>query len=264
MQVGVSTWYPTDVTGGLDADVASFFARLTTPPTAERASLYSTLILSLKSAGVWSKLDALWIMAAADSQAARLNLVSSSYPLTPISNPVFTVDRGYTGDGSASYLDTNMDTGAGGSVKIQRNSAFMGCYVNTATTGADVREMGSRNYAVNLLNLTSGMSFRSSATNSDSTVATFANSIGFGATNRNNSANHDGYRNGVYVETLPRASAILSSSNCLICAFNNNGVPSQFSTKRIASSVIGQDLTAGETLALYNAILSYLTAVGGN
>jgi hypothetical protein len=264
MQVGVSTWYPADVTSGLDADVAAFLARLTTPPTTDRASLYTTLILSLKSAGVWSKLDALWVMAAADSQAARLNLVSSSYTLTPVSNPVFTVDRGYQGDASASYLDTNMDTGAGGGVKIQRNSAFIGCYVNTATTGADVREMGSRNFAVNLLNLTSGMSFRNAATNSDSTIATFANSIGFAATNRNNSANHDIYKNGVYVETLTRSSVILSSSNCLICAFNNNGVPSQFSAKRVASAAIGQDLTAGETLALYNAILSYLTAVGGN
>lgn len=263
MQVGVSTWYPADVTGGVDADVASFLARLTTPPTTERASLYSNLILSLKSAGVWAKLDALWIMAAADSQAARLNLVSSSYTLSPVSSPTFTADRGYTGDGSTSYLDSGYDTNGAG-ILLLRNAHAFGVYVNTNTAAADVREIGSRQFAATTLGSTSGMSFRSAATNSDSTVTTFTDSLGLSSVSRNNSANYDTYRNGVFAQNITRTTVVLTASNMYIGCFNNNGVPFQFSTRRVASAFAGATLSAGETLDTYNAIRTYLTAVGAN
>ncbi|MVO95073.1 hypothetical protein [Rhizobium leguminosarum] len=264
MQVGVSTWYPADVTSGLDADVAAFLARLTTPPTTDRASLYNTLILSLKSAGVWSKLDALYIFAAADSQAAGLNLVNSNFTCTPFSSPTFTPDRGYAGDGSTSYVDTNYDTGDSANIKLQRNSATLGVYANTSTAAADVRECGSRNFAATTFGSTSGMSFRSAATNTDTTVTTFANSVAMSATSRSNVSNHDTYRNGVFVETLTRTSVVLSLSHLLVGCFNNNGVPSQFSSRRVACVFAGSSMTSGELLAAYNAIHTYLVAVGGD
>ncbi|WP_336802535.1 hypothetical protein, partial [Kaistia sp. MMO-174] len=74
-----------------------FFARLTNQPTTARKKLYNDLIVSLKTAGVWAKLDALYVLAAADAQAARQNLVANAYNISASGSPVFTADRGYTG-----------------------------------------------------------------------------------------------------------------------------------------------------------------------
>ena len=67
-------------------------------PTNARKALIDALITSLKSAGVWAKLDVLWIPAAHDSQAGRLNWKSpGTFTLAEVSSPTFTLIHEYHG-----------------------------------------------------------------------------------------------------------------------------------------------------------------------
>ena len=66
-------WSFTTVAGGYDAATEAIAAAFTTPPTTARKNLIDAAVVALKSAGVWTKLDALYLFAAADSQAAIIN-----------------------------------------------------------------------------------------------------------------------------------------------------------------------------------------------
>lgn len=59
---GGTTIHSPTVTDGTDADVAAYFAAMTSTPSDPRKALLSTLITGLKSDGVWAKLDALYIL----------------------------------------------------------------------------------------------------------------------------------------------------------------------------------------------------------
>jgi hypothetical protein len=95
---------------------------------------------------VWAKLDALYILATKDTSNAILNLVSTSYTLTPNGSPTFTVDVGYTGVDSSStvYLDTNMNPITAGGLHTA-TSAHLATWTPTDfNTGGGLISIGSR------------------------------------------------------------------------------------------------------------------------
>lgn len=116
-------------------EAADLVARFTTPPDNARKALIDTMVGVLKAAGVWSKLDALYIMAAHDSRAARRNWIADAYNLTPTSSPTFTADQGYAGDGSTSYLSTGFNPATAVSPKFVQNSAHLAAWSRTQLQG---------------------------------------------------------------------------------------------------------------------------------
>ncbi len=91
---------------GPDTASIALIARMTAAPDSARRGQIDALVRALKIAGIWPKLAALYLTAAHDAQAARLNWVSGSHDLTEHGALTFTADRGYTGDGSTGYLDS--------------------------------------------------------------------------------------------------------------------------------------------------------------
>ena len=121
------------------------FSPFTTPPDPTRKALINTLVKSLKAAGVWTKLDALYLFAAADAQAARRNWIQDLYNATAVSSPTFAADRGYTGDGAAAYLDTGFNPSTASSPKLTQNSAHASAWDRTsrAADGTNILGAGS-------------------------------------------------------------------------------------------------------------------------
>jgi len=67
-------------------------------PSAARQLVIDALIRQLKDAGVWAKLDVLYVIAAHDIQAGRVNWKNpGTFTATEVSAPTFTTDRGYAG-----------------------------------------------------------------------------------------------------------------------------------------------------------------------
>lgn len=243
------------------------FDRFTTPPATDRRLLINTLIKSFVQAGIWDKLDAFYMLAAADAQSSLLNWVSTSYNLTVVSTPTFTADRGYKGNGTSSYLRTGFNPATAVSPKSVLNSASMGVYINgTPATGLDRAQMGIINGAnYQLLDVTVGNAVvgrMNTDTTGSASGAGQAGNTGLFAINRTGSTASRLTRNGTDLATTAVASTSVPSEEIIIMARYSGGTPARYSTDQFAMSYIGAGLSDAEDDALYSALNVYLTALG--
>lgn len=243
----------------VNAEAAAVVARFTTPPTNARKLLIDNLVGSLKTGGVWSKLDAFYMLAAADAQSSLLNWVSTSFNLTAVNSPVLEVDRGYTGDGTTSYLDTGFNPTTAVGAKFTQNSASFGIYsrTNLNNAGAASNDGGALNSQIARQGAVSGNALGRANTG----VGIL---IGGGAYpgdicwSRTAAGVWEGYAQGVDSGGGTDASAAMTNANMRLLSFNG----SAFGVNQLASGHIGSGLTAGEVLALRNARLAFLQAIG--
>ena len=246
------------------AQALALFARMSTEPDTTRKGVINTLISSLISAGVWDKLDALYLLAAHDAQAARLNWKSTSFNCTAVNSPTFTTDRGYAGDGSTSYLDTGYAPSTAGGV-LTLNSAHLSFWDRTSRAAAVSIEMGSGTVALRTLQLASRFSGNVAIGGiNDAAFLTPANSnsSGFFVGNRSGASARQLYRNASSLGNDTQASSSLTPLPVWILGRNNDGALNAASTDQIAAASIGASLTAQEVTDFYSAMQTYMTAVG--
>lgn len=240
-----------------NAEAAALVARFTTQPNGARKLLIDTLVGSLKSAGVWSKLDAFYMLAAADSQAARLNWIADQYNLTAVNSPTFEADRGYTGNASSSYLDTGFNPATASNPKFVLNSGHVGVYSRTDNSTSTYFDIGNANARLNA---------RSSTANAlrgalnDATNGNFGanpTSIGHFALNRSAAGARQGYGSGSLLGSDTVASTAVGNE-----AFSILRGSTVYSGRQIATGHFGQSLSGTEVGNLSAAITAYLQAVG--
>jgi len=122
-----------EYTGDLDASTSALLDQATTDGyTAASGTCLTaldTFISTLKSDGIWTLLDALWLPATnGDSDFACYNLKDpSTFKLTKVNSPVFTSLEGFTGDIVSAYLNTNWSPTTNG-VNYQFNNASITVY----------------------------------------------------------------------------------------------------------------------------------------
>lgn len=114
-------------------ETRALLARMTTPPSQERAALIDRTIRALIDAGLWTKADVIYFMAAHDAQAARLNWKGATYDASVQSgSPSFSADLGYRNGALATGF-----TG-GGSTNWQLGDAAMSVWADDGADGAFV------------------------------------------------------------------------------------------------------------------------------
>ena len=243
--------------GLVNAEAAALVARFTTPPTNARKVLIDNFIGALKTAGVWSKLDALHVTAAADSQAARQNWVQDAYNLTAFSSPVFTADRGYTPDGSASYLDSGFNPTTAVGAKFLLDDAHMGAWhlTDLANAGAISFDFGNANSRL--------VNSATAATTPKPNLATAPapiteNYAKHKAWTRSAAAVWEYYNSGVDTGGGVDASTAFTNFSFGL----GRTAAASFGLNQCALMHWGGNLTSGEVLALYNAANTYMQAVG--
>lgn len=244
------------------------FNAMVNPPTPARAALINNFVVGLKQDGIWNLLDVLWVPAAADSQAGGLNWISpGSFTLTPMSNPTFTTDRGYAGDGSSSYLDTGWKPNTSG-VNFTLNNASFGSYLNAGTNTASDTVIVMGNNFNHLQPYSVAGTLRGRV--NDGTGGNFTGGAGvatrYGLTVFERTASNAtaGYRNGSANGTQSLASLSRGTVAMFLGAINFSGTPSSYSNNRIALSFYGAALGSSLQTALYNRVNTYLTAIGAN
>lgn len=242
-------------------EAQALFARFTTPPTDARKVLINNLIVALIAAGIWGKLDALYLTAAADSQAARRNWIADQYNLTAVAAPTFAADRGYTGDGASSQLDTNLNPATAITPQYLQNSAHISAWGRTSRAGNSRPIMsllggpGTNIYPL----LTDGNAYYRCNDNNEAGGLSSTGSTGLFLANRSGATAREGYRNGVSGGAIGAVAskAVLNFNFALL-----QGGTGAFSTDQIAMASIGSTLSATQALAFYNAVNTYLQAVG--
>lgn len=242
-----------------DPDALAFFARLTNQPTDARKKLYSDLIASLKTAGIWAKLDALYILAAADAQAARQNLVANAFNLVASGSPSFTADRGYVGDGAAAYLGTSFNPTTAPSPKFVRDSACVFTWERSALAAATTSSLAaSAGNRVSLVPRSTGDIIRSSLNGMLGGSLTIASNVGLTAADRINSTDVLHIKDGALVETVTVASEAVASGDFEL--MRRNGTVYRASPMTVAG--YGASLGAAGHASLRAALNTYLNAVG--
>lgn len=245
--------------GGLsyDASAEALFSAFTSQPHLERKALINGVIVSLKNAGIWPKLDGLWVCAANSAPNSLINWVSpGTYNLTGSGSPAFTADRGYLGDGAAAYLDTGFNASTAGGNFAQNDATIFAwglkaaqdagaIYGTTAATSVEIYPRFTDDKAYFQLSNVSDGSFA---------VTTGVN---FLSASRAAAGTFTPYVNGVAQTPMAITSAALANANHLLLR-----KATDYYGGTVAIGGCGSSLSASQHAALYAALFVYIKGVG--
>lgn len=240
-----------------DPETEALVARFTTPPTTQRKGQIDAFFKTPEIKPHLSELDFLHIYAGADSQAARRNWLADIFNATAVSGPTFTADRGFTGDGAASYLQTGFNPSTAGG-KYALNSATLGVFVLTENNAlyTDIG-VGAASFA--FIRSRDVGSMRAFTNEGVGSVAAVGSSIGLSAWSRTAANALKLYKDGLAVATDNKASSSVPNAALTVLARSGNA---QFSANQVAAAFGGAMLSDAGHLVISNAIRAYLQAVG--
>jgi hypothetical protein len=132
----------------------------------------------------------------------------------------------------------------------------MGVWCGTDAS-ENVGDWGQANNAIRSHAGAGGMVIRANSNNTTAQAMSPLTAFGHTLWTRSDAVNFESFKNGVSVGVLASASTSITNNNTSVCF-----VGSGFSTKRIAAVHAGASLTATQIVAFYQALSSYMTAVG--
>jgi hypothetical protein len=101
-----------------------------------RRSLINDLIVGAKSDGWFQKLDRTWIYSGENQPSALTDIIATALA-TNIGATTFTIDRGFTGNTTSMYIDSNFNPSTASSPKYIQDSACMFVWNNTSGIDAN-------------------------------------------------------------------------------------------------------------------------------
>lgn len=250
--------------GGFSAEAQDFFARSTVPFSEPRKIAINAMIVSLKAAGLWAKLDYLRVLSQETEQAALLNWKGDVHNGTVTETVDFIEDEGEASNGSTGFINSGFNPGDGGGHQYVRDSAHFGFWSRT-DLNASVYDMGQRTSNVSQIaalrsrnggTLTAGI-------NEDSlglSVAV-ADTLGHFVVTRTGPATTAVYKNGALLIAGTGASVALPNRVFYECGLNSSGTLTTPSTRQCSMFHAGAGLNATEIANLYTIGGTYFDAI---
>ncbi len=243
-----------------DADAQAFFNRVTAAGgtlNVTEQNAVNTLTLSLKSAGIWTLMKAIYPMVGASAAACSQNLVSSSFTGTFSSGWTFT-SLGVTPNGTSAYMNTQLTP----SVSLSLNNTHLSFYSRTDNANGSIADLGSFGNSNYTLIELFGSSFynliNQSSTTSNNSMTT---SLGHFLGTRTTSTLLKSYRNGSSFGSHTITSGGLSNSTLTLAAFNNAGTIQFYSNRQYSFASIGAGLSDAQAFDFYSAIQAFQTSL---
>ena len=244
-------------TFAFELDTFQLVAAMTVAPNEARRELINDTIVALKGNGVWAKNDLLYVMAAHDEQAARLNWKNpGANTLTPVNGPAFTIDNGFQGNGVNTKLLPGVTLAAIGSNYLQ-NSAHLAIWSRTNNTN-NAGEIGGETNTIAQVRarLLSGEAAYRINAGTGGAVAV-ADSLGMYLGNRSAAAAEQLYKNGAFIFSDADASVPLTAAALEILVGNT-----LFTDRQVAFASAGGSLSAQEAYNYYLVMMAYMIEVG--
>lgn len=237
-------------------------------PTSGQRAKQNTLFTSFENEiGVClADADLLYVFATnGDREYAKINWKNpGDFTPTEVNTPTFTENIGFSGNSINQYLNTLWDAATDG-VNFTQDECGAFCYINNDDTDGDIA-FGFRggttatNGSTHLVPEISGV-HQFSISDGGASVGSSASAIGFFHIRRVASNDIRLFKNGSQVGlTETDASTVLSSRDCYILAFNNNGALTNASDAQIGVFGIGASLT-GKEAALNTAWNTYFASL---
>lgn len=252
-----------------DSDAQAFFDRVTTAGgtlSQTEKDAVNTLVLSLKSAGIWTLMKAIYPMVGSSAAACSQNLKSSSYTGTFTSGWTF-ASTGITGNGTSAYFDTTLIPNS----NLTFNSCSFSVYSRTninpsgnqtwgcATNSNDLPLMGAT-LLPNKAIYSYAYSYASPDFLQSATGQIF---LGLFSTSRISSTSANSYKNTTSIaSTSTNNRTSQPVSNFLFGAFRNglNNII-DYNTFEIAFAHIGDGLDVTQIGNFYTAVQAFQTSL---
>jgi hypothetical protein len=245
--------------GQVDGDYQAVLDYATTQgytlPSESQRLLQEQLVIDLKDAGIWSKLDTFGVFATDGSSDFALIDWIRLIDYTAFNSPTFNVNEGFEGNGTSSYIDLNYETVTDWN-NVSQDSACLFGYQFADVFPNNAIIIGMQSLAYNVLNVRNTLGNISTRLHG-STLGQQSTTNGQGLTilNRNNSTSYDVYQQGSFIGAIASTSQSITDS---INVMRNsvNYAPSKPSIVGYSSS-----LTSGEITDLTNYIETYITSL---
>jgi hypothetical protein len=246
----------------LSPGAAALIARMSPAPDPSRAMLIATTYDRMASRSYWSKLDVLYVMAAHDSQASRINWKANEFNLGAHGTPTFLADRGWAG-ALNSRLETHFPPSTADRNYQKDSATLMGWSVTSGAAGSDTNFLsvglqaaigGVTGYICprRLTNILNGRI-------NDALGINFSNTAtdGMFSVRRDAAASREIDRNGTSVSSNSEASTSIQAGNLTL-------LPGQavVTNLRMGAAAAGAYLTDTEIGQLYADLLPYMRSVG--
>ena len=247
--------------GQFDADYVAILNYATTQgytkPSAAQQIKQNKLVVDLKAAGVWSRLESFGVFATDGSQDFACIDWKRLIQYTRVNTPGFTTNQGFKGDGISKYINFNYVWGS----SISETNASMGQYYFSGTiTPNDI--MGARVAFTDNMGMIAPSRFRLLCFNVDSV---YTPNLGVDIHVRNNTTS--GFvRNGGTITNVTGLSnqSKSSISNYGLTAINQNGAAQFFGATNqipISMSFFGQSLTTTQAGNFDTAFNTYISSL---
>jgi len=242
-----------------DADALAFFTAASITDTTQKSAV-NTLVLSLKSANIWTKMKAVYPVVGGVASSHAVNL---KQPGT--FNLLFATGWTHSSTGMTPNGATYADTLLIPLTNLTLNNTHISYYSRTNITATQV-ECGCDD-GINQILLAAnyqGVGSFSDQYNVSSRVSTAqTNSQGLFLGTRTSSAVHKLFKNGSQIGTTnTNAGGSLINFKLVLAATNASNIVGIWSTKQCAFASIGDGLTDAEALSFYNAVQTYQTTLG--
>jgi hypothetical protein len=248
-----------------DSDAVAFFTATGITDTTQKSAV-NTLVLDLKSYGIWTKTKAIYPFVGGTATTHKYNLkdprdLDAAFRLTFFGG--WTHSATGAQPISNGYADTFLNTAT---VINNVNDGHLTYYSRTNNSGINQIEMGNRDGTSSfdiVIKFGSGNLSGACINMSDTNVFTnTTDSTGFYHANQNNTANvRKMFKNGSVLATQTVAQNSQPSLNVFVGARNISGTPSFYSGRETAFASIGNGLTDTESANFYTAVQLFQTTL---
>jgi hypothetical protein len=246
-----------------DPDAQALFARMQALGT--RVDIRSRLLISagisgLKAAGLWAKLDVLYVFGMPDANSAVLNWKSTNYTATiSPSGESFSAGLGFKGDGASGYINSNFNPTTAVTPNFTQNSASLGVWPLEDIAESNKDDAGNTAALIRTYNFATSFSFRLNSTGSQASPSIAKQSFGLTWVSRSASTGYTYGHNGQTLGTITDTSTTPSNDTILF----NSGRVSPSSSKRLGLGFIGGAMSSADMAAFYGVMAPVVQGLSG-
>jgi len=226
-------------------------------PSVSQRVKQNTLLVSLKSSGIWNKLDSFCMFATDGSSDFALIDWKRLSLYTAVNSPTFTINSGFLGNGTSSYIDTNFNISTGTNYTLNNASRNWWLKDSGSGTGNQLEGILASNYNGTSFFNNAGQRINSSGSAS---ISVDMNVYGWRGWYRSTSTNiaYSKYTFFLdYADTNTQTSSSLVSANQTIMR-NFSG----FGGRRIWQFYsLGGNFLSAENTIYYTAINKYINSI---
>ena len=228
-----------------------------------QANAVNALVTSMKSAGIWTKMKAVYPFVGGSAASHKWNLkdprdLDAAFRLT------FTIGMAHSANGiQGNAINTFANTYFIPSVQLTLTSGHYSIYSRTdiLQSSIDLGVLSSNGSVHQILTRYVGDQVYSYASTNIGSTKTNGNSLGHYITNRNSSTNTTGYKNGMQTVNGVQTAG-LPTDAVFIGGRNQGGSSIIPSSRQYSFATIGDGLTDAQAAALYTAVQAYQTSLG--